>query len=271
MKKYYIRQVGFVYDDEGNSKVEGFGGLENTFDNFEDAEKEIRRLTLKKWIGVNPFNYSGYTFEEISGLNSFAHKEFGFGLLWPADEKGDTELIKSFRFPKDLTEEQAWKIREISRIHHFEIIEHTDEEPPFWGFRLGVGMKDEGKWLTRDAFKVDENNQPKEHGKIPTFLTTRDEALEYLRWMTILPYFCPIGIIGTFEELSDTPQILKSIVEQDARIEYYENANRLILSRLYDNEKLLAINSLLKEKFIKVAPIPIEELIALGGEWIPFQ
>ena len=271
MKKYFIRQAGFRYDDEGSYKVDGFGGIGHTFDNKEEAQKILKQLTLGKWRRAQPLAYSGYTAEEVEALDSFVRVNFGGELLLPLNEEGFRDVDFYFQLPNDITEEQAWEIRKISRVYHYELIEQRNDETSFFGLRQGRGMKNPNSLIYMEAFRVDSRNRFSERNKLPVFFPTEDEAFAHIRDIDICEYLVPEGIIGTFQELSNTPHILKSIVDKDRSIHYKEDTNRLILSNSWNYENLIIINSLLKEKFIEVVPIPVEEIVALGGDWIPSQ
>lgn len=274
MYKYYIRQVGYLYDDSHMELVEGFGGLVNGFDDYGDAEKAIKKLTCEKMRGLNFFQYSPIAF-----VDKDRQEEMNKALaIFLRDELGNDDIINNdlvivnyrYSLPLDLTEEQAWEVRGITDLKFYELIIAEEKEPTFWTIKIG-------KWNTKiDGCTVgvggnDESTNKFIYKEIPMFFNSRDDAYENIKENIYQAIYGieEAKINGTLEDLSDTPLILKSFIEQEEQLNYnemdkcIENINRVRA------EKLVILNSLLKDKLVEVVPFSIESALDLGIDWNP--
>jgi len=77
-----------------------------------------------------------------------------------------------------------------------------------------------------------------------------------------------LGIKGSFEELSDTPKILESFVENNHSVEYDSEAQILSINYL-PTDKFVILNSLLKNKIVEVVPFSDDEITEIGEGWQP--
>jgi hypothetical protein len=208
--------------------------------------------------------------EMIKSLEQYIRETFGDEIMKRSTYDTRNYPDRHYYLPEEITEEQAWKIREITGLKFFEIIEVKEEGPTFWAIKLGDMIKSEN-WYTVEVGKSDPSQKKMIYKMIPMVFTSQEEAHEALKegmWLVFngLP---EEGIYGTLEELSDTPNILKSFIEQEDKLDYDEINHRIVNLRRAYGEKLLVLNSLLKNRIAEVVPFPIEDVIDLDTDWWP--
>ena len=273
-KIYFVRERGFRYNDECYGVENGFGCVQSSFDNLEAATESLKELTRDAFCGMKIFEYDPLSYipdkEELQKIDDFLVKELNQGFIKPPSNPPYLNIAYDYQLPNSLTKEQAWELRKLTGIEQFELIEGNKDEPVFWGFKLGARSDRAGEWINRDASKWNETKTKRIHKNIPIFYNSKESAFKMLAGPLEDSLFNLEGDLelfqGSFEELSDTPGILKSFMEQNKKAKY--NPDTQVFSNLeYLGEKLVIFNSLLKIKLLEVIPIPTEEIIALGTEW----
>lgn len=275
-KKYLIRATSFMYNDEYMFPMDGFGEIQNTFDNLEEATKELKLLNLRAMRGITPEQYQPISYcykgnnEESIELDKYLQKEFGHQLLVPSTYSDGMMVDGHYNFPNDMTEEQAWEIHKISGIQHFAIIEVTGEASGFWGIQLGKWSKNPGGWASASAGKFDQEKHEYLQKNIPLYYNSKEEANKSLGNLVygIARTIKEEGIKGSLEELSEMPQVLENFIQQNPDVKYNEESQSITFSWLTDSQ-FATLNGLLKDKIVEIVPFPMEELEAIGKGWHP--
>ena len=100
---------------------------------------------------------------------------------------------------------------------------------------------------------------------IPMYYNSEEDAKKGL-----IGYYIMVavegGLKGTYEELSDTPHLLQSLIEGNKNLRYDEVMTE-ISGNFVETEALLMLNSLLKVKLFHIIPFPMDEIQAIGTGW----
>lgn len=275
-KKYIIRAVSFMYNDEFLFPMDGFGGIKKTYDDLGEATGELKKLNHQAMKGIAPEQYQPISFcykannEESIALDAYLQKTFGQRLLVPSDYSDGMMVDSHYIFPIDLTEDQAWEIHQVSGIQHFALIEVEGEESGFWGIRLGKWSKNPGGWVSASAGKFNRETHEHLQKNIPLTYNSKEAAQNNISNQVygISRTIGDKGIHGSFEELSEMPEVLKNFVEQNQDIEYDETNQSITFSWLNDSQ-FTTLNGLLKDKIVEVVPFPLDEIEAIGTGWEP--
>ncbi len=273
-KIYFVRERGFCYNDECYSVEDGFGCVQSSFDDLEAAMQSLKEHTRDAFRGMKIFEFSPLSYvsdkEELQKINDFLTQELNQGFIQPPTNPPYLNIAFDYQLPDSLSVEQSWELRKLTGIEQFELIEGNKDEPVFWGFKLGARSERAGEWMDREASKWNETKTKRIYKNIPIFFNSKEAAFKMLAGQLEDSLFNRAGDLelfqGSFEELSDTPGILKSFMEQNKEAKY--NPDTHVFSNLeYLGEKLVVFNSLLKVKLVEVVPFPTQEIIALGTEW----
>jgi len=108
------------------------------------------------------------------------------------------------------------------------------------------------------------------HKKIPVYFASKEIAESEMnkRLFTFFYSLTQKGIYGTYEELSDTPLILKSFIENSKDFNYDEELQKIELPRHHSpHSQHVVFNGLLKDKLANVALFSDEEINEIGTDW----
>ncbi|MFK8007849.1 MAG: hypothetical protein AB8H03_15830 [Saprospiraceae bacterium] len=275
-KRYLIRAVSFMYNDEFMYPMDGFGEIMETYDNLEDATRILKQLNHKAMQGISPEQYQPISYcyknnnKESIALDAYLQKTFDHKLLVPSTYSDGMMVDGNYHFPNNLTEEQAWEIHKTSGIQHYALIEIEGGESGFWGIRLGKWSKNPGEWASASASKFNQETHEYLQKNIPLVYNSKEAVqgnIENLLW-GIARTIGEKGIHGSFEELSEMPEVLKNLVEQNSDIKYDE-ANQSITFSWLTEAQFTTLNGLLKDKIIEVVPFPLAEVEAIETGWMP--
>jgi len=237
-KTYVIRKIAYHYSDD-HLYVHTIGGIENTFQSEDEAKTEFLRLEREALEGCDlgdTAQLSGCDnnyLKEAMAFKRYYKQKFGEDVV-KVNEYGTIFCERGTTIPKGLSDDDIIYIRKILDLKFYEL-SSFEGNPIFYGI-----------WLN-------ETNSFQEYCGAPYFFSTYSEALkkakENLNFMTKT-------LKGTFEELSNNPIFLKSLVNSSDKIEYDENRKELI-TKYPSKDESIALNELLKEKVFEIKEIPI--------------
>ncbi len=272
VKRYFIREKSFGYNDEHSFVVGGIGNLKDEFDDRAAAWEELKRLTQKALSGTNPEDFETISYcnsgnvERAEKLHEYILANFGVPFLVPNNYNDQLSPNRDYLFPADLTIKQAMEIRGISGIKHFELVETDEKGHLFYGVKLGEMTKNPGAWQTVGAAKYTEETGHISE-RIAAYFNSEDDARNNLDNYGILRYLeAGKGLKGSYEELSPMPKILKTFVENNDGTTYDEDLKEIDVSYL-KKEDLVTLNGLLHEKIFTIEPFPMSLVNQIGNGW----
>ena len=242
-ERYFIREVNCEYNDEYMYHLSP-GRIISKFMDKDTAIEKINVLERQKYreqfeyIGDYISNYSSEYWEKANALTNFMRDNFGINL------GNDIRYGK-----KPEREPTPQELNELRNIVGFEFYELNEFEGQVLFYVPILNPK------------IIPNSEQKMNmlieNQIITFYPSYSKALENMCYFYYQYYTDHPVILGTIDELSDTPDVLKSIIKGNDKITH-EN-NQLKIHR-YDEKLLLLINGLLKEKPILVQEKTMEEI-----------
>lgn len=251
--KYIVRANSYNYNDE-NFFIESAGSIAGVFDSRQEAiaERNARNIDeIDDYDRLNDFLFNSENEDEKADwLIKYYHDNFRITL-----EKDDYYIEDDITIPNTATDEQIVTILGKLGISFYEVYEHDtaipmielQPNPQFWG--------------------NDGNQLIGEFGR--SFYFSENEATTYLKEnLSYAFYEDDAALKGSFEQLSDTPDILESFINSSQSLTY-DTATATIKRKdgHWDVElnELRGLFNLLKIKPYTVVPFSVEEAQKLAG------
>lgn len=273
MKKYYIRSVSFMFNDEYLFPTRGFGKIKETFDSLDEAMGTIKKMNCQSMRGLVPDQYQPISYcykgnnDESIQLDAYLQNTFGHRLLVHNDYSKGKSPDSNYSLPVDLSEDQAWMIREISGIKLYDLIEVDEENSGFWGAKLGKWANSSGEWVKGFGYVHNQETGEYREDKVPLIFNSEDQVLNHVEQMLYgIINEIPNGIQGTLEELSEAPAFFKTIIDQYQGLSYDEDTKTLKVQWM-PADQFNIFNGLLKDKIIEIVPMSMEEIEEIGTDW----
>ena len=242
---YIIRKVAYHYSDE-YLYVHTLGNIESTFENEEDAKRELIRLereALEK-IELNDVEQlspcSNTYHKEALAFKHFYKQKIGEDIV-KISEYGNAFCERDVRISKDLSDEDILTIRRMLNLKFYELTEYTSK-PVFYGV-----------WINRD-------NKFLEYLGEPYFFNSYTEGIKEARKRLSYQLSESNSPKGTLSELSNHPVLLKGFINNVRGIEYNEEEKELNIKYGIKPDELIGLNELLKEKVFEIREIPISRI-----------
>lgn len=246
-KTYVIRKIAFHYSDE-YLYVNTIGGIEQVFDNKEEAEAEWFRLEREAFeeqdLGdIEQFSpCSGKHSKEVKVFNEFIKSKTGQDI---AVIENDFVYCEMDTFlPEGLSDSDILHIREITGVKFYELAEF-DGSPSFYGI-----------WLKKPFVK---NEGYLNYNGAPYFYNSREEALTEVKRKNAEILGSTKKIDISIEDLTETPVLFQSFVESSKNIKYNFDEKCLEIGYLNDDE-LVTLNGLLKNPCFEIREISYDEV-----------
>jgi len=258
-KIYVLRQIAFFFNDEFHSPGEQ-GGIAAHFTDKDEAQAALNQMSIdrlrKERLGsLKYFNY-GYE-AELQELVPYLDSILDKPLLAFSENSMSYYAPYDAILPEHLTDEQVIKIIEIMKIEFYQIVEFDAEDAMFyaiWIPRINEFVYRRG-WV--DATRT--------HEKATYFYNSRQDALDNLGRHAYI--FQKFALEGTFEELSDTPELLDSFVQDKEAFIILKDKIRFHYNM--SSEDIIGLNALLKEPLFEIRPLSVEEAAKIPHD--PFE
>lgn len=240
--KYIIRERHHRYNDE---YIEDFGqgNIKHVFDNLDEAKSQCKvweRLEYRKNLnGIALFIGNSNQEDDVRMRQLIAYLQELFG-----DEIEIENIDRNLKLPRELNNDEIDKLREIVGFKFFELVKF-EKEINFYVAVLNLEMFSEQEYLSR-YFQTE---------IIEKFYNSKQEAIE-----RIIYYLDDIDvpkIKGELEELSNTPQILKSVIQSHKNLSYEDKQIK------FENGMatgLFEIHDLLKKKPILIEKKSLDQI-----------
>lgn len=248
-KIYVVRELAFMYNDESHYTGQP-GGIIGHYNDETSARAEInkRSISLMKIVPLAEYDqFFNPDPADMQTLRAYLAPILDEEIMDYYKQWGQYRIKQQIYLPQTLTDEQVIKMMEIMKISFFELLEFEDVEPVFyimWIPRLGHPLQMEIDY----SFRGD----PKEIS--PIFYETREKLFDAIDDYRFL--FLSIPIDNTFEELSDTPGLLESYVQDKQSFKVQDGKLKL---NYVKREEIIGFNALLKEPLFEVRTISLAE------------
>jgi hypothetical protein len=245
MSKYIIREIAYHYSDENLYPV-GEGGIFKVLTDADLAMKTYRKEEIKRFraADLGDIEPTAMCCDDKKGVKKILHtyflEQFNKPLLV---KEGDFEMVQMETYiPKKATDEQVWRIKEITGIQ-FLTLATFEEEPVF--------------------YKLIEGN---ESGNYNLFFNTQQDAIVHSMWHGERP----LNFEGEWSDLSDTPTILQHLTNDSENVAYDINTKTLEITLQDFSEaeimKIIAIITVMKPELIRLETLSFKDAKAIDHD-----
>lgn len=249
-KKYVIRKSAFHYsDDHFYFHVHGIT-VGDVFDDHSTAFKTLLELEKDAYTTIDlgqiePFSdcSDNVDIQKMIRLKYYLEVELGLQNILTQNEHGRVYAKRDTYLPKDISTEQILKIRTLSGLKFYDLITFQGI-PQFFGiWKKKPFYSEEGFLKVMDAICF-----------YNSFIEAFNEAVRYS------PYdLRSVEIVGSLEEITDMPIILRSLISSSTSINYDEDEEKLSLNGL-SNTEWASLCTLLKEKPFEIKLLGMEDV-----------
>lgn len=245
-KIYVIRNLSFFYNDEYYSTLfDGswhIGHMSAIFTDKASAMQEWKRLehAFSHRVEFRNLFHTDYMLEYYAdlGIHNFDHlltldyDEFNAYLknldpnqLFDIIHKADFHVYYLYEYPKNLKQHVKWNDAE-QRYETCDVSTDYDHRPNIF---LEAAFLRDDPLLTQMSPPLTENAE-----------------------------YAPVTLKGSLAELSETPALLASLIEQNPSLEYDEQNKRLTIKP--DEEVITQVNTLLKQPLSEKSFLTIQQI-----------
>ena len=240
MTQYVLRAYCFGYNDE-NFYVCGTR-INDVFDNRDEAEAAYRKAQLEYLRDIDLAEHENIFNGDpayIRKLDEFIRTKTGKPIV------GDNNWVEmGTDTHTELSDDDLFAFGEMGELFAYKLIAF-DNEPVFHT----LWNPQEEKYFQ----VVDEGFEGLVYGK------SRDELMTLVEERDITLNWEGMELTGTFEELSDSPTLLRQYVDNADEIEYDESDG--VLRFCYPEAKVvIGLNALLREPIFEVRELTIDEV-----------
>jgi hypothetical protein len=248
-KKFAIRKVAFHYSDDhlyfhtmGAIVGEVYSDYQEAHDSLMALEREA--YTTTDLGDIEPFSAcsSGVEIDRMVRLSQYFEKDLGLNIL-KLDEYGRISADRDSFLPKSITNEQLDRVRYLSGLKFYDIVEFPDE-PQFYGiWKKEPFYRNEGFRSTEGSVYF-----------YNSYMEAYSEATKH----------CPYDlneteIKGKLEDISDMPIILQTLIKSSSAITYDADKEVLRLRNMLDKE-WASLCTLLKIRPFEIKLLSFDEV-----------
>lgn len=240
MTTYVIRANYFGYNDE-TFYVAG-NRIANVFADQAQAEQTYRQLEIQDARDFALYEIESFfdaSQEELQKFDDFVFSRCGQHLL----ENG--ELIED-TLPDELSDEDTFEFIQLAQMQKYQLIRFEDQ-PKFYA----IWLPQQEKWIKQ----YDECFEGLIYSESPEQLKSSLELI-------FNEYGSGIDLQGTLADLSEQPILLQSTIAAQAGLSY-DAAQNLLKIKIWNEEALYAVNSLLKQPIFEIRSLNVEEILQL--------
>jgi len=253
-KIYVVRELAFMYNDESYYAGKA-GGIIGQYTDIEEARAEINKRNIEYFKMFPTREYDEFWHSDqgnMQALRAYLATVLDEEVMNYYEEWDVYRLKEDINLPRLLTDEQLLKVMEIMKINYYTLLEFDDADPVFYIM-----------WLPRSGhpLQLEIDYSYRGEGKVfsPIFYETREKLFNAIEEYGYL--FHRIPFEDTFENLSDTPELLESFVQDKQSFKVADGK----LGLDYDpvSEEIVGLNALLKEPLFEVRTIMLDEAAAI--------
>jgi len=240
--KYVIRHNNFAYNDEWyQADVATLGNIHASYNDKAEADQAWRDLVVQALRSAELYNYGLFCGDagagQLEALDAFVLQACGEPLL--ADG-----YVEEF-LPEALSDADVFEFAQRSGIMPFQLVEFDIAKPVY-----AIWFNGE-----QDYLRNYEDNSLL-YGSHEDFIQDDDNE-----WLLTEQFDEPLK--GTLSELSDSPQLLETLLHSAPGAAYDAEQRALVLEGYSVGYKnLKAINALLKQPIFEIRPLTFEQIQA---------
>lgn len=235
---FIIRGFHWGYNDEVYYPCGNY--IKSTFENEIDAIKEITSLERSYWMEMDLGETSQFFDTDqklIDQVNEFVSKKCGKP-LFTDDDRRDTFI------PSNLSDEDFFEFLKISGLSAFKLTKfETDQK--FYAI-----------WFPDDEDYLKERY---EYSETLVYSESIDLLKKEVKSEFEYHWDGAIRLEGELSELSDSPAILKGLIDNNSSFKYKKDKRCLVIKS--DNvDDLFSVNELLKSPLFEIKELTVDEI-----------
>lgn len=236
--QYVIRSFEFAYNDEYYQTDGNLSYVKASYDTREEAEAALKKLNaeaLRGGIESNLGNYEPFyeaSDELIAELNEFCMARCGE----PLTTSGYVESV-----PEGLSNDDVCEIAKRTGLEAYRLV-MMDTAQTYYAI-----------WIPKEKRYLSDYNGTVRYGESLEEMLI-DDAIHY----TFMELF-PTLFKGSLKEISDSPQLLQHLVNQNVGIAYHESIPQVSINYNTESKHLLALNALLKNPVCEIHELTFEQ------------
>lgn len=247
MAKYVIRQYQFGYNDECYY-ISGSNILK-VYDSDVEAEAAYRKLEIAHIRGAELHEQSSLwdaSSDDLKPLNDFVESKTGKKLF--ADEHPDY----NDSVPKSLADDDVLELGKMAGIRGYKLVAF-ENEPVFYAIRVLGDEEDWHKIYDEDSTSL-------------VYSESRDEIIENVGELAY-DYWYEKKIKGSLEELSDSPSLLASLLQNTKGMKFVEKEKKSFIKiKTEKGADICSLNELLKKPLFEIKELTIDQVVAIEKE-----
>lgn len=239
--QYVIRRFEFAYNDEYYLANEGnLGSVDSIYDNLDEAEAALKKLNaeaLRAGIDSDLCNYQPFCEDPddlIEQLNQFCIERCG-------------QSFDLNDFPAELSDDDVCEIAKIAGLEAYRLLT-VDTAQTYYAF-----------WMNVPHPFTQELHYLCDYGGTVFYSNNLESMLRKSDVKQALQDLFPESFNGSLEELSDSPQLLQSLIDQNPYGFTYQSSKLTTNNRYVGVEKLMALNALLKNPVCEIRELTFEQ------------
>lgn len=238
--QYVIRSFEFAYNDEYYLTEGTLGSIDSTYDHLSEAQAALKKLNaqaLRAGIDSDLCNYQPFCEDPddlIEQLNQFC--------IARCDQPFDLN-----NFPDELSDDDVCEIAKITGLEAYRLIT-VDTEQTYYAI-----------WMNVPHPFTQELHYLCDYGGTVFYSNNLESMLRKSDVKYALLDLFPESFNGSLEELSDSPQLLQSLIDQNPYGFTYQSSKLTTNNRYVGVEKLMALNALLKNPVCEIRELTFEQ------------
>lgn len=274
MKKYMIRSVGWIFDDDWYN-YDGEHDIEGVYDSKEEANERCQKLNstfflyyfevlYKYQINLPGPGLDDLEFVDVSWIAEYLVKELNINKedIW---DRRISRLRANRMVLSQLNLQQIESILQYTNLTFFKIFEFNSEELFLLEFKRNEAIW--GRFYDKDYhglaehyyYFYDDRDQDQKR-VVSSIIDCYQYALCDLHASIESHLLSEIKIRGTLRELSKTPQLLQTVLTSCMQIDYLEDEQRIVFKSPLVPEELMRLDAVLKQPILLWEKIPINQL-----------
>lgn len=273
MKKFVIRHIGWIFDDDWYN-FDKESSIQGVYNSKEEAIKKKRSLDYESFLSHSfylhqyQYNYNWQKeeakFIDVQKIAIYLSKKLNVHKHQIIDRKSN-QFKNHNNILSKTTEDHVAEILNITNLEFFRIIEfdsediffyYTKKNPDLWESKFdpySYNNLDHFYYYVDESFVSNKRISKTIKECYEIAITDTSEGIVYK-----LIQYSPIQ--GDLDELSNTPSILESIIEQSKNISYDSDKKIILFKKELTADELMALDAVLIHPVLSPEKVSIDSL-----------